>query len=457
MPSFVVECRSCGAQIECAEGLQTAVCKYCGSLNTVGIKSESAANLYNRANYLRRTGEFDKAIGVYEEILNRDHTDAEAHWGIVLCRYGVEYVEDPASKERIPTCHRAQYDPIHIDPNYKSALEYGSYETRQVYESEAVRIDRIQKGILALAEKEERYDVFICYKETDEEGNRTQDSLIAQEIYYELLRMGYRVFYARRTLDGKLGAAYEPIIFAALNSARVMIVLGTKPEHLNAAWVRNEWARYRERARRGEPAHIIPAYRDMSPYELPQEFSNLQALDMSRIGFMHDLLDGIDRLMQRDHRPAMDETSTSADYEPLLKRAFMFLEDADFESADKYLERVLDQNPEEGRAYIGKLLVELRCTNMEGLKSSDRPLVECSMYHKALRFVTAQERAQLEGYDRIIQDRAEGERIEAEQRAQQEAQEYKSVVRLRTIGCLAILAFLACCLLLALAPHRQGW
>ena len=198
MPSFVVECRSCGAQIECAEGLQTAVCKYCGSLNTVGIKSESAANLYNRANYLRRTGEFDKAIGVYEEILNRDHTDAEAHWGIVLCRYGVEYVEDPASKERIPTCHRAQYDPIHIDPNYKSALEYGSYETRQVYESEAVRIDRIQKGILALAEKEERYDVFICYKETDEEGNRTQDSLIAQEIYYELLRMGSRYLGPRR-------------------------------------------------------------------------------------------------------------------------------------------------------------------------------------------------------------------------------------------------------------------
>ena len=65
MPNFIIECRSCGAQIECTEGMQTAVCRYCSSLNTVGIKAESAVNLYNRANYLRRTGEFDKAIGVY--------------------------------------------------------------------------------------------------------------------------------------------------------------------------------------------------------------------------------------------------------------------------------------------------------------------------------------------------------------------------------------------------------
>ena len=35
--------------------------------------------------------------------------NAEAYWSIVLCRYGIEYVEDPATHKRIPTVNRAQY------------------------------------------------------------------------------------------------------------------------------------------------------------------------------------------------------------------------------------------------------------------------------------------------------------------------------------------------------------
>lgn len=421
MSNFIIECRSCGAQIECTEGMQTAVCRYCGSLNTVGIKTESSANLYNRANYLRRTGEFDKAIGVYEEILNKDHTDAEAHWGIVLCRYGIEYVEDPLTKERIPTCHRAQYDSIYIDPNYKAAIEYASYDAKQVYESEALRIDRIQKGILALAKKEERYDVFICYKESDVAGNRTQDSVLGQEIYYELTKKGYRVFYARKTLEGKLGSAYEPVIFAALNSAKIMVVIGTKPEHLNSVWVKNEWGRYRERLRKGEDVHIIPAYRDMSPYDLPQEFSNLQALDMSRIGFIHDLMDGIDKLMRKEQQSVNKaEVTPNTGYEPLLKRAYLFLEDGDFKNADAYFEKVLDQNPEEARAYIGKLLVLLKLRKPENLVSSRAPLTEYEPYNKALRFATPAQKKEYEGYNKTILDRIEEERLEEERTKERE-------------------------------------
>lgn len=41
---------------------------------------------------------------------------------------------------------------------------------------------------------------------------------------------------------------------------------------------------------------LIPCYRDFSPYDLPNEFSNLQALDMSKIGFMQELIDSIERL-----------------------------------------------------------------------------------------------------------------------------------------------------------------
>jgi hypothetical protein len=40
-----------------------------------------------------------------------------------LCRYGIEYVEDPRTHERVPTCHRTQYEPILTDADYLAALE----------------------------------------------------------------------------------------------------------------------------------------------------------------------------------------------------------------------------------------------------------------------------------------------------------------------------------------------
>ena len=52
-------------------------------------RSVRVTNLFNRANHFRRQNEFDKALGTYENILNEDNTNAEAHWCVVLCRYGI--------------------------------------------------------------------------------------------------------------------------------------------------------------------------------------------------------------------------------------------------------------------------------------------------------------------------------------------------------------------------------
>lgn len=113
-----------------------------------------------------------------------------------------------------------------------------------VYEAEAKVINEIQKGILEISQKEELFDVFICYKETDANGRRTPDGVLATDLYHQLTQEGFKVFFSRITLEDKLGTAYEPYIFAALNSAKVMVVLGTKPEYFNAVWVKNEWSRY---------------------------------------------------------------------------------------------------------------------------------------------------------------------------------------------------------------------
>ena len=87
------------------------------------------------------------------------------------------------------------------------------------------------------------------------------------------------------------------IVMVVTTFAMVMVVLGTKPEYFNAIWVKNEWSRYLSLIKQGQKKMLIPAYKDMDPYELPEEFSHLQAQDMSRLGFMQDLIRGIKKIL----------------------------------------------------------------------------------------------------------------------------------------------------------------
>ena len=81
---------------------------------------------------------------------------------------------------------------------------------------------------------------------------------MAQEIYYQLTEQGRRVFFSRITLEDKAGTEYEPYIFAALNSAKVMIVVTTSAEHVNAVWVKNEWSRFLSLMRKDRSKLLLP-------------------------------------------------------------------------------------------------------------------------------------------------------------------------------------------------------
>ena len=405
------KCKICGGALEIDSTQSVATCEYCGTKQTLPkFDDERRANLYDRANHFRRNNDFDKAMGIYENILNEDNTDAEAYWSIVLCRYGIEYVEDPATHKRVPTVNRAQFTSIFDDEDYKSALINADGYQREIYESEANAINEIQKGFLAISQKEEPFDVFICYKETDVSGRRTQDSVLATELYHELTREGFKVFFSRITLEDKLGIAYEPYIFAALNSAKVMVVVGTRPEHFNAVWVKNEWSRYLALIKNGAKKTLIPAYRNMDPYDLPEEFSHLQAQDMSKLGFMQDMIRGIKKIIEADApktttKETVITTNVALNIAPLLKRAFMFLEDGEFDRADEFCEQVLNQDPENAEAYLGKLMVELRVKTPEQLKECELPFDSENYYRKAMRFADAKLSKQLRGYISHINER----------------------------------------------------
>ncbi|MDR1713639.1 MAG: toll/interleukin-1 receptor domain-containing protein, partial [Coriobacteriales bacterium] len=426
--SIVYKCMMCGGDLQIADNNSVVKCPWCGSTQTIPkLDSEKRIRFYEMANHYRRNNEFDKAMGVYETILTEDPDDAEAYWSIVLCRYGIEYVEDPKTKKRVPTMNRTQMTSILADEDYKKAVQLADSYAKTIYREQAETILAIQKGILEISEKEEPFDVFICYKETDDRGQRTPDSVLAQELYYQLSQQGYKVFFSRITLEDKLGTAYEPYIFAALQSAKVMVAIGTKAEHFNAAWVRNEWSRYLALIKDGQKKTLIPAYRDMDPSDLPAELLHLQAQDMGKLGFIQDLTRGIDKLLdagksQTQVAQAVPATvvATAAQAEPLVKRAFICLEDGEFDKADQLLEQALNLDPENGQAYLGQLMAEAKVRKQSNLPGHSAPLTTLKSYQRAVRFADKKTKAFLEESNKKIVDRNEAFRREKEAEAERE-------------------------------------
>ena len=99
----VFKCKICGGSLDIKNGESIAICEYCGTKQTLPrLDDDRRANLYDRANHFRRNNDYDKAMGIYETILNEDLADAESYWSILLCKYGIEYGDDPATANKNP-------------------------------------------------------------------------------------------------------------------------------------------------------------------------------------------------------------------------------------------------------------------------------------------------------------------------------------------------------------------
>ena len=395
----VLKCKMCGGALDVTEGITVCECEYCGTMQTIpSVDDEKKITLFTRANRLRAACEFDKAAGVYENIVSDFPEEAEAYWGLVLCKFGIEYVDDPATGKKIPTCHRSSFESIMDDSDFEQTMENADPIARKVYREEAKTIDAIQKGILEISGKEEPYDIFICYKETDDNGSRTVDSVIAQDIYDMLTAEKYRVFFARISLEDKLGTAYEPYIFAALNSARIMLAVGTDYEYYNAVWVKNEWSRFLAMMSKDKKKVLIPCYKDVDAYDIPKEFRHLQAQDMGKVGAMQDLLRGIKKILPKDTAvqqvtqvvQQVQPASGGANVASLLQRASIFLEDREWQKVNEYCEKVLDVEPTNADAYLLKAMVDYQVNNTQSLADVKEDISHNLNISKAINYGSKQ-------------------------------------------------------------------
>jgi alpha-tubulin suppressor-like RCC1 family protein/DNA-directed RNA polymerase subunit RPC12/RpoP len=363
----VIKCKICGGDLELTPNMTVAECEYCGTKQTVPtIDNEKKITLFGRANRLRFACEFDKAASVYESIVVEFPEEAEAYWGLVLCKYGIEYVDDPATGKKVPTCHRSSYDSVMDDSDFEQTVENADVAARRLYREEAKTIEELRKEILEVSGKEEPYDIFICYKEKDENGQRTIDSVMAQDVYEALTEKGYRVFFSRISLEDKLGQEYEPYIFAALNSSKIMLAFGTDYEYFNAVWVKNEWSRFLKLMTTDKTKHLIPCYKGIDVYDMPKEFAKLQAQDLGKVGATQDLLRGIEKILGRKTVTEVIQTKETVVIQQadgfntlaLLKRGYMALEDGDWDKAAKFFDDALNIDAECAEAYWGNAMIQ---------------------------------------------------------------------------------------------------
>lgn len=406
--TVVYKCKQCGGDVEVIEGGLTGKCIYCGTEQTLPSEDdEKVKQLLVRANDFRMSADFDRAIYTYEKVLELKESEPEAHWGLLLSKYGVEYVRDNYSYQYKPTLHRISAKSIMEDPEYIATMRYANPAVANKYKQAAEEIEAVLKELLVLAANQEAYDVFISYKEADDHTRRrTDDSYLAHDLYNELTQKGYRVFFAPKSLGTGL---YEPKIYAAILSAKVMIVLGTKTEYFEAVWVKNEWSRYIELIESGENKTLIPVYKYMEATDLPNKLAKYQAYDMDSMSFLQTLTSLIDQSVTKKQTEPVGSASKEAIY---MERAKLALENGKFESARSFYNHALNENPKNAEAYCGLLMSELKVKKLEDIVNAKKLLTSYESYKNAFRFADSQLKATLVSCEEKVSERIKNEKFE---------------------------------------------
>lgn len=139
----------------------------------------------------------------------------------------------------------------------------------------------------------ENIEVFICYVENDEQGRRTRDSVIAQDLYTKLEAAGISTFYQRISTADLTGDSFEKGCMEAMGKAEILLVFGTTAGYFKQLLEQERSNLSNKR--------IIPVYSGMNAYDIPKELGNLQAMDYGSIGAATDLIKNILYILGREN------------------------------------------------------------------------------------------------------------------------------------------------------------
>ncbi len=322
MPDIIVTCPHCSGSNTIDSSLRTVHCKWCREdflLETVD--SHIFDDAIRKRNYL----EFDEATSELENLLSSGNHSAELYFQLLLSDYGVSYVDvnDETSIRQIPTLNRLQNKSIFEKEEYKKLEKELSddKEKLEIYRKKLEEIDKLRADSIKLMEKQDPFDIFICYKRTkriNDESYRTKDSETARRLYDKFSKWGLKVFFAEETLHHEFaGKAFEPIIYSALMSAKVFILVCAspkEPEMILSPWVKNEWQRYKKRIETESDSklRLIPVFDNgFEPEQLPKQLyskkmGNFEGLTLND-EFDKNILNVINQVISKEKRKKFQE------------------------------------------------------------------------------------------------------------------------------------------------------
>ena len=291
--NITISCDTCGGTVKHINGVHYK-CEYCSSMKYVQLLSEHELTLLLQAD-INRTHhmQFETALDLYESILQSNPNNINAHWGMFLAEYGIEYVEEYGRYK--PTFHRLSHVNVQNNPNFIRAMALATLEQRTQFEQEGIAIEQLREQSIEKSRKIRPFDIFICYKKTNPEtGELTPEATWAQDYYVELRAMGYNVFWADKSIEG--GEEYEPTIFNALSTSKFMLILTSDATQLNSKWVINEWGRFLKRSADGANVGFLVMHGSgVEPYTLPRKLQRVQALEHGKPRTFENLLSAISR------------------------------------------------------------------------------------------------------------------------------------------------------------------
>ncbi|MBO5266312.1 MAG: hypothetical protein J6B08_03345 [Ruminiclostridium sp.] len=436
-------CKICGGDVKAdAEG-SGDICLNCGN---EFMRSSADTKKLNRITYFRNNLNFAAAEKLSDEIILANPEDSEAHWNKFLSEYGIQYVLKGG--KRFPVCRKnpSSLAPLAENESYKRALYYATEDLQSKYSDMGVAINEavdIARNVFA---QEKSYDIFVL---TAEDANADEDSYGYRLFLRFTENLGFSVFYAPEILKDMDESEKAAHIAYALENSRIML-----PSFKNVADCCDGFNNYAVNAFaaaiKGEDKYIFPVFSGdtLSFQQLPETLVWLDGgFDSTDSEFMREISETVEKILKPEEASVVPDaivTATAANKENLIKRAYMFLEDGEFETADTYFDKILDIDIEESRAYIGKLLAKCKLKSEEEIPNLPQTLTEDKDYIKAIRFATPEQKARYEALNgaiveriegekkriseerqRIAAERAEAERLESERRARQHKEERK--------------------------------
>jgi hypothetical protein len=362
---LLFQCPSCGSN-EGTEHNSFVKCKCCGNKYRRDLKDEPVYADLSYAVNERQEADFDKARRRYDALISKYKTGPgmeEAHWGRFLCEQYVIFYQNDIG-DSIPSFWNINEEPCVRSESYKKALQYGEKSgNRENYERLAEQIEEY-KNKYRKAKKEfpEGSQVFICFKDSG-----TDDSNVGYQIYNSFARK-YNVFFSRESLNNIRGNDYEPYIYHALTTAKVLIVICSGRESLESKWVHNEWWRFWKFAK-GTDKTIIPVCRKgFSPSQLPDELRQCQAHneDISLISVLTNRLDSI---LKNDEKSGAPLTSFGKKLN-IIEATF---EAGDIDDAKIQLRRLIEESAGRPHDHISALLMQAKIlsNNYKYLKNAN--------------------------------------------------------------------------------------